>query len=705
MLRSWNTTIIRAMAVLCLALLALSTALAQTAGERVLSPGVPVEGVIDEANLAQVYAFSAAAGDTVTLTAQTTDGLALVLVVTDVLGVNVAQVADVEGLGEVQISDLVLSSGGIYYATVFVAAGIETATTGTFTITLEGDVAEAAAPTGVPAQSEEVTILQLGQVLTSSGIQVNLRWDTPDDLNLQVRDPSGESLFWDSRTTTTGGTFGFDVNGLCEVTSPAGNVETASWPGGPVFTGSYEILVYYRQPCLGLNAVAFSVDVTVNGVLLEAITGTLQPPATGGFNVYISSFKVNADGTAANGASGPYTDTRVLPAPITELQAAPAPVVALDSPVVGLITSERHYQVYRFDGVAGQIVSVSLTATTGSLDTLLLVLDSNGNIVDANDDVQSAVNTDSALNALRLPTTDTYLIVATRYGKEVGGTEGNYTLLVSAPVEAALPEDVINLQLPAGDIEITLVWNTGADLRLLVRDPSLNSVFNDRREVPTGGRLAATGNINCNLSPTTPVSYVYWPQGLLRIGSYEIDIWNRSECNDTRPAQFTLYVAVRGRLIMSESATIPFNQHYITSFVVEDTQGNATPGLFGPLGGSETINFFDQLASAVTIAPGQNVPGAITAANPFDVYVFEGRAGDVVTIDMRATSNLDPLLFLINPSGVEIAQNDDANEGTIDSLINQVLLSQDGQYTIIATRFGTVYGGTAGSYTLTLRID
>jgi hypothetical protein len=55
--------------------------------------------------------------------------------------------------------------------------------------------------------------------------------------------------------------------------------------------------------------------------------------------------------------------------------------------------------------------------------------------------------------------------------------------------------------------------------------------------------------------------------------------------------------------------------------------------------------------------------------------------------------------------GIEIAANDDANEGTTDSLISNILLTEDGTYTVIATRYGTVYGGTAGPYTLTLRID
>ena len=79
----------------------------------------------------------------------------------------------------------------------------------------------------------------------------------------------GGTLFWDSRITNNGGSFGPDVNGLCEVLADPPAVETASWPGGAVATGSYEILVYYRQACEGNFPVDFMVDVTVDNVALE----------------------------------------------------------------------------------------------------------------------------------------------------------------------------------------------------------------------------------------------------------------------------------------------------------------------------------------------------------------------------------------------------------------------------------------------------
>src|SRR5690606_18376752 len=118
-----------------------------------------------------------------------------------------------------------------------------------------------------------------------------------------------------------------------------------------------------------------------------------------------------------------------------------------------------------------------MNATTCSLDTLLPLLDSAGNVIGSNDD-QAEGQTDSTTSNFRLFADETYTIVATRYGKDVGGTEGNYTLLLTGP-SGDLPEEVLNLGLPRGVVEIALSWNTNADLQLLVRDPRGDSVFDD----------------------------------------------------------------------------------------------------------------------------------------------------------------------------------------------------------------------------------
>ncbi|MDX1993768.1 MAG: pre-peptidase C-terminal domain-containing protein [bacterium] len=722
--------------------IALVGMLALAQSSRTLSSGIPVIGTLNADTPAQIYTFTASEGDRASLAAATSDGMALTILLTDAEGNVIAQNTDTLDSGQAVIPGTELPASGTYYVTVFIAAGLESSAEGEFTVTLlltpatqsgaQGGQTEPLEPTEdaettaqpeattQPEVTAEATVavtptpaavtpetFSIGQtILSNGGIEINLRWNSSDDLNLQVRDPSGETLFWDSRTTTNGGTFGFDVNGLCEVVTATDNVETASWPTGPVVTGSYEILVYYRQACVGSTPVDFSLDVTVDGVALPTVTGNVAPPLPGTDSVFITSFDLSEDGTAQLREGGPYIDTRVLDVPVADLLEQEAQPLTLETPVRGVITSEQAYQTYRYNGTSGDTISVSVSRETGSLDTLLLVLDSAGNVVDGNDDVEVAVNTNSAINLLLLPATDTYTIVVTRYGKLVGGTEGTYNLLVSGQSNLVLPQQVVDLALPQGDIQITLTWNTAADLRLLVRDPALNSVFNDEPTSPTGGRLQAVGNLNCNLATTPiPVSYIYWPQGLLRIGSYEVDVLHRSECNDPTPVQFNLYVSVLGQLVFTQSGTLTLGQRYLTSFNILDTAGETVFTDGGLIGDSSTIAYQDQLASAVSITPEQRVTGTITTENTFDLYTFDGQAGDVVTVSMGTTSgNLDTLLYLIGPSGIEIAANDDSNEST-DSLIADILLTEEGTYTVIATRFGVNFGGTTGAYNLLLRVD
>lgn len=704
----------RIFASLVLLLFSTTFVFAQENSQRVLVPDQPVDGTIDEANPIQIYNFDATVGDIITLTLTGQSSFPLTLVLADAQGETLAQTAGTVDETQVAIEDFLISVSGKYYVMVFPRPGLEAPLTGNFILTLDSGVdvdaadAPAVAATEAPATDTDTETtappqnFQIGQVILNNGINVDLTWNTQDDLNLQIRDPSGGTLFWDSRTTNDGGAFGPDVNGLCEVLTEPPAVETASWPGGALTTGSYEVLVYYRQACVGNSPVDFTVDVTVDGNPLEPIQGTLLPPVNNNANVFISSFTVNSDGTASTGDSGPYIDTRTLDVPAQELLSRDATPVIRDVAQTGTITNAEPYETYTYEGLSGEIISLEMTAITGSLDTLLLVLDSSGNVIAGNDDREAVVNTNSAITSLRLPTEGVYTVVATRYGKLVGGTEGNYELLISG---SNIPTELLELNLPDGDIEITLTWDTNADLQLLVRDPSGDSVYDDVPTIPSGGRITAQGNINCTVTEnSTPVSYIYWPDGFLRIGSYEIEVWFQSECNDTRPVFFTLYIVVEGELIFTDTIGIQFNERYLTSFSIDQT-GIATPSNGGIIGGSETLDYPSELASAVQIEPGQTVPGSITPDDKFDLYTFTGQAGDLVTIDMRATSNtLDTLLFLIDPSGIEIATNDDSNE-TTNSLIPSLLLSQDGEYTIIATHYGAIYGGTTGGYNLNLRID
>jgi hypothetical protein len=721
-----------------LALLLLVTG-ASAQDSRSLELGVPLVGEVNAELPAQVYTFDANSGDLINLGITSQPGLALTFVVTDSAGNQLATATDNSGTGGVQLTNIALAQG-TNYVVVFIAAG-STERGGQYRLVAASSSGEAAATTDPaatleplattdPAATPEPTAdtsaqatpdaaltptpetapelvndgFQLGQVLTTSGLQVTLDWESTADLNLELRDPEGQRLFFDTRTNENGGSFGFDVNGLCEVlNSPA--QETAEYSAGAIPVGSYEILVYYRQNCENNGAQPFTVNITVDGVALPPVTGTLQPPTGDAATVYITSFMVNPDGTATAGASGPYIDTRVIPQPLAGTITTDAKTPLTESiPLRGFINGPLYYDLYSFSGVANQVLALSMTRVSGNLDTLLVVLDPNGQVIADNDDIVAGNVTDSAINnpPLRLPADGVYTVLATRYGKDVGGTAGEYEILL-LPQESALPQEVIDLGLPTGDIQITLVWNTNADLQLLVRDPSGQSVYDDRLTVPSGGRMTAQGNLNCVASLTTPVSHIYWPPGLGRGGDYEIEVWYQNQCNDTRAVNAQLYITVAGQQTVLP-ITPQFNDRFVTSFRIEP-DGQATLNDGGYLGGNEIPDFSAELPTAPVITANQVVQGNIDATNDFDIYVFDGTAGQIVDIRMeRATGSLDTSLFLIDVTGgFQVAQNDDAVVGdTTDSLIDNFALPTTGRYVILATHFGGVFGGTSGAYRLSL---
>lgn len=114
------------------------------------------------------------------------------------------------------------------------------------------------------------------------------------------------------------------------------------------------------------------------------------------------------------------------------------------------------------------------------------------------------------------------------------------------------------------------------------------------------------------------------------------------------------------------------------------------------------------LASAISaqgnstpIEYGQTVTGEITTEN-FEVpYVFSGKQGDVIVIEMAAVDALDGLSY---PAAALF----DANSsmlGTVESYGSAVLaakLPADGDYTILATREDGRTGDSVGAYMLTV---
>ncbi len=687
---------------LSLALVLFSSVLvnAQDSASRALTSGITTSGNLGAANITEVFTFAGASGQIISLTLTTDSGAALALVLTDAVGASLGQKSASSANSEVELGNITIPTSGTYYVTVLDSSGIPTKDTN-FDLTLT-----------VGSGTTTVALPVVGQLLTATGLQFNLSWDTVANLDLEVRDPVGGSLFWETPTVTSGGRFSANANGSCSAASQTPQ-EEASWPAGVVPAGSYEMIVYFQQQndCPNSNPANITLTVTLDSKQVGQVIATIQPD-----QIYLASIMINPDGTVTAGANG----VKVDPPTITGLDLKSPTVLTQNIPAAGVITTKQPYQVFSFSAQAGDVVSATMNADSGSLDTVLLLVDPNGNIVASNDDREQGV-TNSAVQNFAVIVAGNYTLVATRYGQALGGTEGAYTLNLTGAVSASgVGTDASQIQVPVfanvarGSVEVSLQWSTNADIQLLVRDPQGEPIYDDKPTSPSGGTLAANGNNNCQISAdTSPLSYIYWPEGRLpTAGPYEIEVLYQSNCTDTSPVQFVLTVVANGQVVLQKNEPLSPDQRYVISYNI-GLDGQITAGeggIFGTKQKSDAASLLTDVVAELQSAPilvnAQPSTGSIRLNNKFDVYVFDGKAGQVATLGMeRLNGTLDAVLFLIGPGGDQLTQNDDASNDTTNSLINNFILPVDGKYTVIATHFGGQYGVTSGDYRLTLRLN
>ncbi|MCG9885787.1 MAG: PPC domain-containing protein [Cyanobacteria bacterium] len=100
--------------------------------------------------------------------------------------------------------------------------------------------------------------------------------------------------------------------------------------------------------------------------------------------------------------------------------------------------------------------------------------------------------------------------------------------------------------------------------------------------------------------------------------------------------------------------------------------------------------------AAAPVAQAQSILEESGSLSPMEErYTFTGEAGQAVTIRLRS-EEFDPVLVLLDPSGAELATNDDA-ERTLNSRIVHTL-PRSGTYTILARSFGS----NGGSFTVSV---
>ena len=400
------------------------------------------------------------------------------------------------------------------------------------------------------------------------------------------------------------------------------------------------------------GGVAFNDD---GGTGRAALLDSIRLPADGQYFLIVTRF-----GHEFGSTSGSYTLlVERLGATVTS-----GARLRYGDNVVGEINSIQPQTVYYFTGERGDVVNIQMNRTSGNLDPFIDIANVDGQIIHSGDDDPSAVGTlNAGIVNYTLPETGVYLVVATRYGRVSGLTSGSYLLSLTSIPEAERGQSPGNaILLDYGDVVESSI---GAE------SPQRFYMFDGRRgDVVTVDMQRTVGNLQ---------SFVL----LLDASLNEV-----ARAGGVVPLD-------RARII---GYTLPQDGRYFVmaarnEFSEGETAGDFELSLNGRLG----IGGPDFLEIAYDIEK----TGVINDTLPVESFVFEGQAGDVITIRMDATSDdLDPLvtLYLDNK---QIAFDDDSGDNKNAAIID-FELPEDGLYRVEAARFQRDRGQTSGSYVLVL---
>jgi hypothetical protein len=331
--------------------------------------------------------------------------------------------------------------------------------------------------------------------------------------------------------------------------------------------------------------------------------------------------------------------------------------------ISGEINNRTPRVVYYFDGLRGEVVSVSLTATNGNLDPVLMVMDTTGNIIASRDD--SGGSRDITLDALSIPQSSRYYVIVGRFGYGLGSTTGAFDLNVerigvSSASGSALrygdsvinnitnmtPQVYYSFRAERGDLVNIKMYHDSGDL-----DPYLQVVNSNAFVVADNDDVAGSG-LDAHIN------------GLLieDAGTYIIVATRYGESAGTSTGRFIL--------------------------TLEEAQGSG-------LGNSAQ--------AAIPILVGDNQQDTISDDDFAKYYVFDARQNDMISVRMnRSNGSLDSFLRVVDANMQELASDDDGGEGQ-NALINNLMIPADGRYYIIATRLDGDEGTTAGGYRLELQ--
>lgn len=108
----------------------------------------------------------------------------------------------------------------------------------------------------------------------------------------------------------------------------------------------------------------------------------------------------------------------------------------------------------------------------------------------------------------------------------------------------------------SGQIQVTLAWNTGADMDLYVYDPSGYRIYYGDRSSPSGGVLDHDARGYCTGNGS--IENVYWSSPRPPSGNYTVEVHYWGDCGDggAIPTPVQVSISVGGNIIGVYTATL-----------------------------------------------------------------------------------------------------------------------------------------------------
>ncbi|MFL6333278.1 MAG: S8 family serine peptidase [Pyrinomonadaceae bacterium] len=396
---------------------------------------------------------------------------------------------------------------------------------------------------------------------------------------------------------------------------------------------------------------------------IPAGTGFYMLPADGTYTIQATSFTSNTSGTYTLNLTAQTPGGCTTPTPISFGQTVSGTLADNDC----RLTDGSLFDEYSFDGVAGQQVSVSMSAS--AFDAFLVLFNPDGTTLATNNNGGGGSNSriPAGGGQITLPTTGTYTIYANSFA---AGATGGYTLTLDGQSPGGgCPSTPVSVgQTVSGTLTV-------ADCRL-----SDGSFFDSYSFSGVAGQ-----EVFVSLRSSTFDTYLLLlnPDGSLL-----------SEDDDGGGGSNSRIPAGGGTLSLPSTGTY----RILANSFEPNVTGAYSLTLAGPTPStcaSSPITFGQTVSGTLA-----NTDCLLSDGSFFDSYAFEGATGQQVAVALAST-NFDTYLFLTGPNGL-VVDDDDGGSGLnsrIPAGTGFFTLPSAGTYTILANSFAP---NATGDYSLSL---